>query len=64
MHDGKIYYIDIKKNTTTTNDLFFKIQFSQSINEMFISFILYKLMSVIVHRTFGCCFLKLGFAAT
>ena len=30
MHEGKIYYIEIK-NTTTTNDMFFKIQFSQSV---------------------------------
>ena len=63
MHEGKIYYIEIKKKIkTATNDLFFKIQFSQ--NDMFISFILYKPVSVIVHHTFGCCFLKLGFAAT
>ena len=30
MHEGKIYYIEIK-NTTTTYDMFFKIQFSQSV---------------------------------
>ena len=31
MHEGKIYYIEIKKNTTTTNDLVFKIQSIQNV---------------------------------
>ena len=30
VHEGKIRYIEMKKKTTT-NDLFFKIQFSQNV---------------------------------